>query len=128
MFTIRADQLTAFRARSLDDFRERMVEHVHQFFPDHCAALGADGVRSSIDTGIEQAARYQIVSERDVCKYITLMFAFGVGFAADPGLPWAAEILQNQVYQNGTDRIDALYATAKKQLGHAARRARRAQQ
>ncbi len=90
-----------------------MVVHLNKHFPKNCAALGEAGVREAIGAGIASAKKYGIVSERDVCKYINLMFAFGRDFDVDPKLPWAAQILRTRVYESPGDRMRALYETAK---------------
>jgi hypothetical protein len=110
---IRAEQIDSFSESVSKSFENRMVLHLNKHFPEHCKALGEPGVREAIDTGIQKAKNYRIVSERDVCKFITLMFAFGRDFDTDPKLPWASNILRTRVYNNPTDRINALYETAK---------------
>lgn len=111
---IRAENTGAFQSEAERSFENRMVLHLNKHFPDHCAELGDAGVRGAIALGIERAGEYKIVTERDVCKYITLMFAFGERFDDDANLPWAAGILNSKVYSNGTDRTEALYRRAKR--------------
>lgn len=118
---IRTNQIQPFEHAGERSFHDRMVVHLQTHFPVHSQALGEPGVREVVAYGIERSRQYQIATERDVCKYISLMFAFGRDFDRDPKLPWAADILQNRVYQNGTDRVEVLYGTAKRRTYEAAR-------
>lgn len=72
-----------------------MVLHLETFFPERAAELGEQGVRDAIELGQKKAAKYNISTERDVCKFLNFMFAFGFDFDADPELPWAKAILTN---------------------------------
>jgi hypothetical protein len=106
---MRKEQMTAFRAAALADFEERVLAHVARSLPARYATLGEGGVRAVIARGIERAATYRIVSERDVCKFIDLMLVLGDGF--DRELAWARDALAS----SGEDPVAAaneLYARA----------------
>lgn len=75
-----------------------MVVHLETFFPERAAELGPQGVRDAIELGQKKAAKYDIYTERDVCKFLNFMFAFGFDFDTDPELPWAKAILTNPAY------------------------------
>ena len=108
IFKIRPEQIQTFEQQSRERFELFMAGHLDQFFPDHCRALGKDGVRKAIAIGIEKASHYGIVSERDVCKFTDLMFAFGEMFDNDPKLPWAAAILTDVRIANPSTRTNRL--------------------
>jgi hypothetical protein len=72
-----------------------MEVHLRTFFPERCAELGEDGVRGAVAYALARAAQYDITSERDVCKFLNLMFVYGFSFDVDPELPWAAAILND---------------------------------
>ena len=99
-----------------EDARKRFIDfmegHLSEHFPDHCRALGPAGVRNAIEAGIERAGQHQMVSERDVCKFIDLQFAFGESFDSDGSHPWATEVLKDPEIRNPTTRIDALMEKA----------------
>ena len=80
-------------------FEQRVYQHVREFFPNRCRELRPQGTREWIALGIERAAKYGFVLERDVCKYIDLMFHLGKDFDNDPLLPWVRPILT-------ADRVD----------------------
>jgi hypothetical protein len=113
---IRPDQIQTFEHQSRENFESFMAAHLNQFFPDHCRALGKDGIRKAITRGIEKAAHYGIVSERDVCKFTDLMFAFGDTFDKDPKLPWAAAILTDPRIEDASTRTNRLWIKAEAYL------------
>lgn len=107
-----AEQSQQMERGAAQSFETRMKAHLRKHFPEHCRALGEEGLTQAIWDGVTRAKGYEFVSERDVCKYITLMFAFGPDFDRNRNLPWAQEILRNRVYRNPADRINDLYDTA----------------
>ena len=91
MFKMRREQMDAFREEALREFEDWVAGHVERCLPERWAALGEGGVREVIRLGVERAAEYGIVAERDVCKFVDLMLVFGVDFDRERG--WAREIL-----------------------------------
>jgi hypothetical protein len=113
MFTLRRQHSDAFNQDIRRRFEKRMTAHVNQFFPDQCQALGAAAVHEWIAHGIEQAQRYGIVAERDVSKYIDIMFVFGRDFDAGSRYPWAAPILLARAV-DPTHKLNYLFETARR--------------
>jgi len=95
MMTIQRKQFDAIGKRLAVRWEDTMVTHLETFFPERCAELGEKGVREAIALGQTRAAKYDIFSERDVCKYLNFMFALGFDFDTDPEYPWANQILTN---------------------------------
>lgn len=112
MFTIRRKQIDAISERLARRFEETMRVHLGTFFPERCAELGEEGVLREIEHGIRRAARYDITSERDVCKYLNFMFVYGRDFDVDPGLPWAAEILNDSSLNRSVVKMHLLERVA----------------
>ena len=113
---LRKEQIEAFSAAARQDFEDRMVEHLNEFFPRHCKAMGAEGVRQEVRYGVERARAYDITSQRDVCKYIDLMFVYGRDFDTAPKLPWAARILNDPSFINASERTRELFETGREFL------------
>ena len=63
--------------------------------------------------GVERAGSYGIGTERDVCKYIDLMFAFGRDFDKNQDLPWASRILEDDTLKSPTVKTERLFAEGK---------------
>ncbi|OQY28747.1 MAG: hypothetical protein B6244_06190 [Candidatus Cloacimonetes bacterium 4572_55] len=114
MHTIRNQQIDTLRQVPLDVFEERMVKHLYEHFPQRSQKLGQRKVREDIRYSMERAKIYGIVTERDVCKYLNIVFAFHRDFDTDPELPWAGEILNNEELFSGKLKVDCLHETALK--------------
>jgi len=121
MLTIRTEQLNALREASVRDFERRMVVHLRKFFPEQCDSLGEDGAKLAVRHGIERAAAYNIRIERQVCKYIDVMFSFGRDFDTDAKLPWASLILTDPAIRSSAARMDRLVDTATREARTSAR-------
>lgn len=116
---IRPPQMDAFTASAVSGFEDRVCVHLNKFFPEQCEALGQADTRDAIRYGIARAAAYGIESERGVCKYIDLMFAFGRDYDVDDDLPWAAGILADETITDPKERIEKLYRTALRRIREA---------
>ncbi len=110
MLAIRPQQMRAFSARSEEDFIDRMLAHVRQFFPDAYSELDEAARRELIRSGIERARRYELLTERDICRFITLMFALDRDF--DTRYAWAAGLLSPSSGRLPSVRMAHVYAIA----------------
>jgi hypothetical protein len=90
---IHKDQMEALGRVELRKFEDKMVLHLRQFFPQRCQELGEAGTRQSIRHGVERAEAYGLTAERDVTKYVDVMFVYGQDFDQDPSQRWAQVIL-----------------------------------
>lgn len=115
MLTIRKEQLAVFREPAINDYMKRTVIHLNERFPEKCEALGEAKVQETVKYGIQRSASYGITTEGDVRRYIDLMLMFGPDFDQNPGLPWAASILNNKALMNPTTKVNRLYKEVKKQ-------------
>lgn len=109
MLIIRKEQKEVLAKAAKNVFEERMLVHLKKFFPKHYEALGEDNTRELITYGIERAATYDIITERDVCKYIDLMISFGLEFDKDDNLPWAVKIFNDTSWKDASAKTDALF-------------------
>jgi hypothetical protein len=112
VLTIRRDQINELARVPRDVFVDQMVVHLTRYFPERAQALGREGLRDQVRTGIERGASYGIVSERDLCDYLAVACALGPDFDRDPELPWAAEILNDETLPNPGDRMEEIYRCA----------------
>lgn len=106
------EQMKRLSRAAYNEFENRMVAHLREFFPDQCEELSEDGVRDEIKYGVRRAKLYGFESEQDVCRYIDLMFAFGSNFDADPDLVELRQLLDDDVAGDPTERMDCLYDVA----------------
>ncbi|MFK7753053.1 MAG: hypothetical protein AB8B51_10945 [Sedimentitalea sp.] len=119
MLTFTPTQMDAFRSMPRAAFVAKMKTHLNRFFPSHCEALDEDELVEAIEHGIKRAKSYKIESQRDVCLYIDLMFAFGRDFDRDKALPWVRDILSSTDTDWQSPRIDRLHKRALAELARA---------
>jgi hypothetical protein len=105
---VRAEQVAVFEQAAVRDFEDRMVAHLRKFAPSHFKFLTEAEVRQVICHGMKRAERHGFASRRSLRIYIELMLMLGSGFDADPQLPWAAELLNDERIIDETERIDCL--------------------
>lgn len=117
MFLVRDAQRFAL---AREGFIPRGVAHVQRLFPAACEALGRDGVREAVRYGYDRATSYGLDLERDVHRYLTVMFVFGRDFDRDPAHPWAAEALSSPAELRGA----RLMSLAREYAAHTRRAAR----
>ncbi len=107
---IRADHLATLQPAAVESFDDRVASHLSEFFPAQCAKLGRDGLKEAIDYGIHCASVHGIRLESDICKFLELMFTFGVDF--DRQVSWAASILNDPAIPDPSRKIERLYQEA----------------
>lgn len=112
MLTIRKEQFDEIGHRLAHRWEDTMVLHLETFFPERTSELGEKGVRDAIDLGVKKSAKYDIYTERDICKFLNFMFAYGFDFDTDPELPWAKKILTNPAYTRPNLKLHLLEKAA----------------
>lgn len=108
MLRVRAEQVAVFEQAAVRNFEDRMVTHLREFAPSHFEFLTEEEVRHVICHGMKRAERHSFTSRRSLRIYTELMLMLGSGFDADPQLPWAAELLNDERIVDETARIDCL--------------------
>jgi hypothetical protein len=109
---VRGKQFHSLSQAAAKNFVGRVAAHVGTFFPDRCKTLGQEAVRQWIELGIARAQRHGILAERDVCRYIDLMFELGRDYDQDPQLAKLRRILEDDKVKNPADRLDRMYREA----------------
>lgn len=90
---IRQQQMDKLAAAYQEIFLKRAVAHLRTNYPEKTATLTEAALAEEILYGIERAKVYDIDTQRDVTKYLNLMFEFGRNFDIDPNCGWAHAIL-----------------------------------
>ena len=114
MLQIRKQQMEAFEADAARWFETQMVADLKRRWPEQCAALGEEGVRASVQSGIERAEGYGIVMRDDVAGFIRLMYELSPEFDTDQRYPWIAEVL-NDPDLDPLGKVDVLYSLLRQQ-------------
>jgi hypothetical protein len=112
MLTIKDDQFETLRKGMLENFEDQMVEHLKKFFPEQYQSLGEKEVRKAIRHGMNRAKTYGIITQRDVSKFLNIMFVFGLNFDQDPRYPWISKTLKKAPALDPTWVINDLYDNA----------------
>lgn len=120
MLVISGNQMKTFEQAAVWNFENRLLAHLEEFFPKHCAILGEDEMRKVVRLGLKRAEAYGLISQRDLHLYMGLMMMLGSRFDQDPQLPWAAKILIDENIADPNIRADRLYDRAMVYLNQAA--------
>jgi hypothetical protein len=110
---IRKDQADAFRQPLAKGFEDRMVQHLRDAFPARVEGLGDDALRAEIRHGVTRAAQYNITAERDVARFIDLMFLVRRDFDTSQETPWARPILTDKA-SSAENRLRRLQMRARR--------------
>jgi hypothetical protein len=109
MLVIREPQIRVFEIERKRDFEQHLAVHCRQYFPRPSSALG-DALMDAIREAIERAQSHGFLGEREICKYINLVFTFGREFDRSPLIEWAAPVLFSSL--PGPAKMERLYAAA----------------
>lgn len=109
MLVVRGKQFHTLSQVAMKTFVDRMAVHAGTYFPDRCRTLGEEAVRQWIELGIVRAGRYGIVAERDVCRYIGLMFELGRDYDQDPQFTRLQLILKDDQVKKPAEKIGSVY-------------------
>lgn len=110
---LRDAQVEALRMRSSERFVTRVETHLRAFFPEECQRLREPGaLREIVRHGLARAAHHGLRSQREVCKYLDLMFAFGRDFDRDPRLAWAVAVFEGHTHDLSRSKVDRLFEQA----------------
>lgn len=109
MLLIRNEQITVLKQYMVKQFEKRMILYLKEYHSEKCRKLADKKIQKTVRYGINRARRYGITVEKDMSRYINMMFVFGPDFDKDSNLPWVRQILDKKEYKNGSVKMDALY-------------------
>lgn len=70
----------------------QILDHLAEFFPDHCETLRPAALRAHVEQAIAQARSHGLTEGPHLCLFVDLVFLFGHDFDSQP---WAAGILRD---------------------------------
>jgi hypothetical protein len=108
MFTIRKEQMEALEAHMRERFIEKTLAQVGEVFPEASQRQGPKVLRALIENGLETAAKYQVLGEREVILFVDLMMELGPDFLQQPKYKWIETTLQNPDF-NESQKLDVIY-------------------
>ena len=115
MWTIRDDQVGAFRHYHLQKFEDEMVEHSKEFSPRLCRVIGDEQLRLVLQSAMRRANGYRFTNRGPLRLFIEMNFLFGSAFDTDPQYAAVGEILRlsgdqmeraEQIYQASLEYLD----------------------
>ena len=118
MLTLRKEQIDTLADTKAENFETLLLDHLLTFFPQRCSQLGNDAVHKIICSGIEKAESYGFESQRDICKYIDLLFVFGTDFDCRSDLPWSRQLLQDRGTRDSLTQMERICQAAVEHLRH----------
>jgi hypothetical protein len=93
---IRSDQMKVLERCMMRGFEDRVYASLCRNWPSTVGALGEEDVRESIRVGIDRAATYRLQTEREVMRFIDMMYRLGHQFDRDTRYSFAAEVLSSR--------------------------------
>jgi len=77
MLQLRIAQVRTFDSLHHRSFLLRLREHLRGYFPIECQALDEQGLERVTRLGLDQAKAFGLAKERDLVKFLNLIFVFG---------------------------------------------------
>ncbi|HXT17713.1 MAG TPA: hypothetical protein VN706_18890 [Gemmatimonadaceae bacterium] len=112
--TIRAEQMRALRAPFLQRLFDAAIEHAHRCHADVAASLHGDDLAAHVHSAIDSAAAYDLASQRDVLRFVSLTLVFGGSWNDAPGTRWMHDALMPHAgaSRDASMRLHAFYGEA----------------
>ena len=105
MIVIRNEQVKAFK----DFQRQKYINELIQLIKKHFSINKSEEIiRSLVIYGIEDAAKFNIISKRDIGKYIGLIINYGKQFYHKQDLEWTFDILNNSQSNASNSKLDII--------------------
>ncbi len=109
MLIIRQEQIEVLAEAA---FEQRIVAHLHEFFPGQCGVLSEGELRGLVQEGIRKARAYGFEETAHLCQFVDLMLLLGRDFDVSPRHAWAGQILKDSRIQRPTTRLNRLFRQA----------------
>jgi len=93
---IRPEQAEAFGRDAMTDFESRAVAHLRRKLPDLTEGLSDEQLRVRVKSCVPRAARYDLVTERQIICFVDTSYLLGEQFDTDPRHADVAEVLNRK--------------------------------
>jgi hypothetical protein len=107
MFTLRGEQMDAFRESMMRRFEKRAAEQLRSRFAAKLADTNDQELEELVRSGVVKARAYGVVGETDVSRYLEYMVEYGRDFDTSPDTAWAQPILTAPT-TTGTEKMKRL--------------------
>jgi len=112
MLVLRRAQIKAMGQPYRERLADELVLHVTDHFPAEARALAPDELRATVVEGIGAAEGHGFAEDRDIARFLNLMFTFGRHFDRDPSLGWATRLLARSGRIPAGSLMNKLYVEA----------------
>lgn len=102
MFQLREEHMRALERVAEENFVDRGVAHLREYFPDLTAGVAADSLRARIRRGAARARQYDLETEQQIMCFVDSGMMLGEDFDSDPNHDWARQILERRQYTADT--------------------------
>lgn len=109
---IRKDQIDAFKEQMAQGFEERLIAHVREAFGARAGTLDDAGLGEEVRYGIGRARDHGMETEREVARFVDLMWLLRRDFDTSPETAWTRPILADKS-SSAENRLRRLYAGAR---------------
>ena len=100
--------LANFATKNLCASETATIDGLRKIYPRRCDYLGEPLMKQLVRTGIAEATRHGVATDRGITLTIGMVFALGHGFAADPILPWINTTLTDPTIKNADELVARL--------------------
>lgn len=80
MLNINEQQMTAFKQNAMEQFRDKMIQHLRTAFPEQTLVIFDEQLKQYVQSGIIQAMQYAITQEWDIRRYLEYALCHGWNF------------------------------------------------
>jgi len=108
MFVIRKEMMAIFEVHMREQFVRKALAQIREVFPDAAQKQGEPQLRALIESGIDKAAGFGVLSEREVLLFVDLMMELGSKFAEEPKYKWIGATLEKSDL-NEHQKMDIIY-------------------
>ncbi|KPA15744.1 hypothetical protein MHK_004047 [Candidatus Magnetomorum sp. HK-1] len=95
MLSIRNQQIETIKSSKKQHFIQKAIKFLKHRYPQKTDKYDENILTSIIESGIDRANVYQIVSEQGIISFLELMFALSFNFDANQRTSWTRNILDN---------------------------------
>lgn len=106
--TITNNQMAAFDANMLKEFRIFMLDELKQNSQDVFAGQTDEEILAYIDNGIQRAQHYGANQQAAYGMFISACVLLGDNFDTSGDYPWAVKALKDTTFKDANDRMDNL--------------------
>jgi hypothetical protein len=92
---MRPEMMAAMSRYSRSGFIDRLTAHINDAYPEAVLIISPPDLRPRLETSVDRAMEYGMMSESDVSRFVDLTFELEEHFDTSDEYAWAGEILRD---------------------------------